>query len=145
MNIFRYMNNKGSLSLELLLTFMIFIIITSSVISLVGNEFDTLDETHTRRQAKEVTMHVSHMINNVYLMGDSYSQEYHLPRYVNNESYVLLINSSGVYVNSHYQITRDDIIVKNIYYNDKKSKNIFLTPDDTYTFTNKNGEIYIYG
>jgi hypothetical protein len=123
---------------------MIFIIIISSVISLVNNEFDTLDETHTRRQAKEQTMKVSHIINNVYLMGNGYNEKYHLPQHINNESYVLEINSSGVYVNSHYQLTKDDIIARDIYYNNKKSKNIFLTPDNTYTFTNKNGQIHIY-
>jgi hypothetical protein len=138
------MNTKGNVSLELLLTFMIFIIIISSVISLVNNEFDTLDETHTRRQAKEQTMKVSHIINNVYLMGNGYNEKYHLPQHINNESYVLEINSSGVYVNSHYQLTKDDIIARDIYYNNKKSKNIFLTPDNTYTFTNKNGQIHIY-
>jgi hypothetical protein len=138
------MNTKGNVSLELLLTFMIFIIIISSVISLVNNEFDTLDETHTRRQAKEQTMKVSHIINNVYLMGNGYNEKYHLPQHINNESYVLEINSSGVYVNSHYQLTKDDIIARDIYYNNKKSKNISLTPDNTYTFTNKNGQIHIY-
>lgn len=138
------MNTKGNVSLELLLTFMIFIIIISSVISLVNNEFDTLDETHTRRQAKEQTMKVSHIINNVYLMGNGYNEKYHLPQHINNESYVLEINSLGVYVNSHYQLTKDDIIARDIYYNNKKSKNIFLTPDNTYTFTNKNGQIHIY-
>jgi hypothetical protein len=138
------MNTKGNVSLELLLTFMIFIIIISSVISLVNNEFDTLDETNTRRQAKEQTMKVSHIINNVYLMGNGYNEKYHLPQHINNESYVLEINSSGVYVNSHYQLTKDDIIARDIYYNNKKSKNIFLTPDNTYTFTNKNGQIHIY-
>ena len=139
------MNNKANVTLELLLTFMIFVIILSSVISFVTNEFDMLDETHTRRQAKETTMELSDTINTVYLMGDSYFQEYHLPSHINDESYVLVINSSGVYINSHYQITKDDIIPKDIYYNNKKSKNIFLTPDNTYSITNKNGEIHIYG
>jgi len=138
------MNNKGNLSLELLLTFMIFIIITSSLLSMTMSEFDSLGETHTRRQAKELTMQVSHTINTVYLMGNSYSQEYHLPKQINNESYILEINSSGVYVNSHYQLTKDDIVTKNVYLDGKKRKNMILIPDHTYTFTNKNDEVYIY-
>jgi adenine-specific DNA methylase len=77
-------------------------------------------------------------------MGNGYNEKFHLPQHINNESYVLEINSSGVYVNSHYQLTKDDIIARDIYYNNKKSKNIFLTPDNTYTFTNKNGQIHIY-
>lgn len=139
------MNNNGNLSLELLLTFMIFIIIISSVISNVGTEFDSIGQTHTRREAKEVTMQVSHIINEVYFMQNSYTQNYRLPEYINNESYILQINSSGVYVNSHYQITKDEYIPKNITFNGKKSKNIFLTPGDTYAFTNNNGVICIYG
>lgn len=142
--IFIYMNNKGNISLELLLTFMIFIIITSSLLSMAMSEFDSLEETHTRRQAKELTSQVSHTINTVYLMGDSYSQECHLPKQINNDSYILEINSSCVYINSHYQITKDDIIPKNVYIDGKKRKNIILTPDHTYTFTNKNAELYIY-
>ncbi|MBO7719653.1 MAG: hypothetical protein J6S29_05850 [Methanosphaera sp.] len=124
---------------------MIFIIIISSVISNVGTEFDSIGQTHTRREAKEVTMQVSHIINEVYFMQNSYTQNYRLPEYINNESYILQINSSGVYVNSHYQITKDEYIPKNITFNGKKSKNIFLTPGDTYAFTNNNGVICIYG
>ncbi|MDO5825574.1 MAG: hypothetical protein Q4Q22_04265 [Methanosphaera sp.] len=139
------MNNKGNVSLELLLTFMIFIMIVSSVVSIAYSQLDSIDETHTRRQAKEQTLHVSHIMNEVYFMGNSYSRKYQLPENINDESYVMEINSTGVYVNSHYQLTKDEYIPKNISHNGKKSKNIFLTPGNTYTFTNKNGEICIYG
>lgn len=138
------MDNKGNLSLEILLTFMLFVIIISSVFSMVTKEFDTLEETHTRRQAKVLTMQVSNTINTVSLMGGDYSQQYHTPKQINNESYILEINSSGVYINSHYQMTKDDILAKDIFFNNKRSKNIILIPDHTYTFTNKNGDVYIY-
>ncbi|MBQ6444679.1 MAG: hypothetical protein IJJ11_08410 [Methanosphaera sp.] len=139
------MNNEANISLELLLTFMLFVIIFSTVISIASTEFDSISETHTRQEAKEQTMRVSNIINEVYFMGNSYSQNYRLPEHINNESYIIQINSSGVYVNSHYQITKDEYIPKNITFNGKKSKNIILTPGDTYTFTNNNGVICIYG
>lgn len=136
------MNNKGTISLEIIVTFMIFIIISTMMITFSLNEFNQIDQTQNRKEARLITTHLSQLIDNTYINGQGYSQTYTLPEKINDESYILFINESGIYLNSHNQITRDTYMKNTISFNN--GKKIILTPGNTYQFTNNNDKVDIY-
>ena len=82
---------------------------------------------------------ISEIINDVYMKGDSFSRKYYLPEKINTQTYVIQINDTGVFVNSHYQITYSQILPKNIL----KSKKYVLIPGYVYEFKNNNNSIEI--
>lgn len=136
------MNNKGTISLELILTFMILIVIFSMMIAFSLNEFSLIDQTQNRKEARLITIHVSQIIDNVYVNGEGYSQTYTLPEKINDESYILYLNESGIFLNSHNQITMDKYNRGVLSFNN--GKKIILTPGNTYQFVNNNNKVNIY-
>lgn len=134
------METKGTVNFEFLTVFLILLLVCSGIFSLSLQELSTINQTQNRKEARMVSGDISLIINRVFIRGDGYTEEYILPSRINQESYIVLINQSGVYVNSHYQLTRNDFIPEN----NLKSKNYILQPGNTYVFKNNNGEILIY-
>lgn len=134
------METKGTINLEFLIVFFILLIICSMIFSISLQELSTINQTQNRKEARMVSNDISQIINQVYIHEDGYTTEYTLPSKINQESYIVQINKTGVYVNSHYQLTRNDFIPKN----NIKSKNYILQPGNTYVFKNNNKEIFIY-
>lgn len=132
------MDSKGIFNIEILVMLMFFIIFFSLFMSLTIEEFTSIDETQNRKESRILTSDISHILNQVYKMGDGYSVTYVLPSKINKESYVLKINDSGVYVNSHYQLTFSKIFPNII-----NSQEYYLEPGNMYEFTNKNNSISI--
>lgn len=110
------------------------------IFSISLQEFSTINQTQNKKEARMVSNDISQIINQVYIHEDGYITEYTLPSKINQESYIVQINKTGVYVNSHYQLTHNDFIPKN----NIKSKNYVLLPGNTYVFKNNNKEILIY-
>ena len=138
------MNIKGAINLEFLITIMFLLIIFSMIISVSENEFNTIQETQNRKEAKMITMDISHIINEVNTNSKGYSLNYNLPGMINKETYIVEINSTGVYVNSHYQLTFNKFIPNNVYYGNTNQKKIYLEPGNQYQFINNGDRIEIY-
>ena len=138
------MDIKGTINLEFLIMIMFLLIIFSMVISISENEFNAIQETQNRKEAKMITMDISHIINEINTNSKGYSRNYLLPETINKETYIVQINSTGVYVNSHYQLTYIKFMCKNVYYGNTNQKNIFLEPGNAYQFINKGNRIEIY-
>lgn len=133
------MESKGTLTLEFLITIFVCIIICSMIVSVTIEEFKSIEETQNRKEARLVSDDISQTINKVNINGDGYSVKYRLPSKINNETYIVKINESGVYINSHYQLTYTNIIPGN----NLRSKTFILLPDNTYEFKNNNKTIDI--
>ena len=138
------MNKKGTINLEFLILIMCLLILFSMLISISENEFNAIQETQNRKEAKMITNDISHIINNVNLHSEGFSQTYQLPETINKETYVVQINSTGVYVNSHYQLTYNKFIPTNVYYKNTNNKNMYLKPGHEYKFINKDNRIEIH-
>lgn len=138
------MNTNGMINLEVLLYFMIIIIIFSTLLALCTNELKVVKQTENRKEARLISLEITGLINNVYLQNDGFCISYTLPEKINEESYVIEINDSKVYVNSHYQLCVDESNVKNITYNGKNRKNIILLSGNTYFFEKNNNTVNIY-
>lgn len=133
------MDSKGIFNIELLIVLIILLIIFSMFISLSLEEFSSVDETENRKEARIIVRDVSQLINEVYINGDGYSRTYLLPSKINSETYILQINNSGVYVNSHYQLTFANILPNDIF----QYKKIYLEPGNVYEFININNTVQI--
>lgn len=138
------MNKKGTINLEFLILILCLLTLFSMLISISDNEFNAIQETQNRKEAKMITTDISHIINNVNVHSEGFSQTYTLPETINKETYVVQINSTGVYVNSHYQLTYNKFIPTNVYYKDTSNKNMFLKPGNEYIFINKGDRIEIH-
>lgn len=134
------MDSKGIFNIELLISLMLFLIISLMLINITTQEYSSIEETQNRKEARIITSDISEIINDVYIKGDNYSRQYKLPEKINQETYVLQINSSGVYINSHYQISYSNFFPKITL----RPEKVFLQAGNVYEFTNNNSTIEIY-
>ena len=133
------MDSKGIFNIELYISLMILLIIITMVLSIGIQEFSSIEETQNRKEARIITTDITRIINNVYIKGDNYSYKYKLPEKINNETYILQINDTGVYINSHYQMTYSKPIHNIIFRPEKMT----LKGGDVYEFVNNNNTIEI--
>lgn len=133
------MNTKGLVSLEYVIILMVLFMIFSLIISLSLDELDIIEESQNRKEARLLCDDVSQTINMVYINGNGYSKQYTLPSKINQKTYIMKINTTGVYVNSHYQLTYSKIIP----HNNLLTKNMILESGNTYEFININGFVNI--
>jgi len=138
------MNTKGTINLEYLITIMVLIMISLTIVALSQQEFESLDQTQNRKDARLVSLELTRTINNVYAQGNAFSQKYTLPDKINNETYIVKINTTGVYINSHYQITYNNYMASQVVDQNTNSQTIYLTPGNTYQFTNINNKIEVH-
>ena len=133
------MDSKGIFNIELFISLMVLLLIFSMMISFSVEEFSSIEETQNRKESRIIVSDISEIMMDVYIKGDGFSRCYELPCKINQETYILQINDSGVYVNSHYQMTYSQTFSKNIL----KSKKYVLQPGYVYEFININNSIEI--
>lgn len=132
------MNSKGIFNIELLISLLSLLIIFMFILSVNVVEFTSIEETQNRKESRIITTDISDIIIKVYQSGNGYSMKYKLPSKINKETYILKINNSGVYVNSHYQITYSKILPNII-----TEKQYYLEPGNVYEFINNNNAVEI--
>lgn len=133
------MDSKGIFNIEMFISLMILLIIFTMIMSFSIEEFSSIDETQNRKESRIIVSDISEIMMDVYIKGEGFSRGYELPSKINKETYVLIINDSGVYVNSHYQMTYSQTFSKNLL----KSKKYVLKPGYVYEFININNSIEI--
>lgn len=133
------MDSKGIFNIELFISLMVLIIIFSMIISFSIQEYTSMEETQNRRQARITVMDIYEVIMDVYTKGNGFSRKYKLPTKINSQTYILQINGSGVYLNSHNQVIYSEIPPQII----NESKKYNLKPGYVYEFFNNNDTIII--
>ncbi len=92
------MEDRGTLSMELIFTTLFFIFILTGMVSVVSDRLDVTNRTEELLDARMLVETVANSINNVYTAGNGQNMDIVLPPTVGNSSYKLLVNSSGVYI-----------------------------------------------
>jgi len=95
------MDSKGIFNIELFISLMILLIIFAMIISFSIEEFSSFEETQNRKESRVLVSDITEIIMDVYIKGDGFSRRYELPSKINEETYILQINESGVYINSN--------------------------------------------
>lgn len=132
------MEVKGIINIEIIITMMILLTLFLMLISFSSESFTILEETQNRHESRLLAEDIENIISQTYLTGDGYSKNYTLPEKIYQETYVVKINQTGVYINSHYQLATEKHHIKNIY-----DKETYLTPSKTYEFKNNNNTVII--
>ncbi len=132
------MDSKGIFNIEMIISLIILLIIFTYISSITMTEFSSIDETENRKESRIITNDIKEIIIQVHQAGNGYSIKYHLPPKINKETYILIINDTGVFVNSHYQLTYSKILPNII-----KQKQYYLEPGNIYEFTNNNDTVEI--
>ena len=133
------MDSKGVFNIELFISLILLLIIFSMIMSFSIEEFSSIEETQNRKESRIIVTELTDLMMDVYIKGDGFSRKYELPSKINKETYVPQINDSGVFINSHYQITYSQLFSKHIL----KSKKYVLKPGYVYEFVNINDSIEI--
>ena len=139
MKIVLIMDSKGIFNVDLFISLTALLIIFSMILSVSTVEYSSIEETQNRRQARILVMDISDIMDEVYINGNGFSKKIELPEKINNETYILQINETGIYLNSHNQITHATTL-NNIF---PHAKNQFLKPGHVYEFSNINNTLII--
>lgn len=110
----------------------------TSTVALVVEDTDIISQTQTRKSAHLLADNLALVLNNLNAQPDGYTCEYTLPEMINNESYIIKINSTDVVVNMHYQLSSQ--FIQKIQLN---QRNYILLPSNTYAFIKINNKIHI--
>lgn len=133
------MDSKAIFNVDLFISLTALMIVFSMILSFSTVEYSSIEETQNRKQGRILVMDVSEMMNDVYINGNGFSKKIELPEKINNETYLLEINATGVYLNSHNQITYSTTLPGMF----PHSKRYTLKPGHVYEFSNINNTIII--
>lgn len=106
------MNERGQITINLWWFLYCYFGIFLTVLSITNEELDSSKSDTKRKQARTISDDIASVVNQVYIQGSGYSKTYTLPSKINQETYIVQINKTGVYINSHYQITKSHYIPK---------------------------------
>jgi uncharacterized protein (UPF0333 family) len=131
------MENKGTLSMEFLFKSIILLFICSGLVSVVSDRLDMVSNTEELSEGRILVETIASSINEVYAAGNGQSKDISLPPVVGNSSYIIWVNSSGVYIEFSGMMGKADLypmIIINGYSNN--SHTIELTPGKNYCIKN---------
>jgi len=92
------MDRRGIITAEFIITTIIIFVIVSSVISVVSERIDVASSTAMYGNARMTAEYVAGAINKVYSGGHGHAVTLSLPANISDKSYVIRVNSSGVFV-----------------------------------------------
>ena len=132
------LDNLGSLNIEFIIATIVLLLFVSSIVGLVVEDVDVISQTQTRKDARLLVDNIALILNDLNIQPNVYKTHYKLPDKINNESYIIKINSTEVVVNEHYQLTSQ--YLHKIQLN---QENYILLPSNTYVFIKNNNKIHI--
>lgn len=116
---------KGIISTDFILSSLIISIIVCSVISVIEERMNTVSSTEELSTGRITLEYVGEAINKVYSGGNGHSTVISLQPKINNKSYKIKVNSTGIFMIIGGMIGRSYINPKKISYNNNFSKKTF--------------------
>ncbi|MEN4007266.1 MAG: hypothetical protein PQ964_07935 [Methanobacteriaceae archaeon] len=92
------MDRRGIITTDLIFASFLILVIISSTISVVSERIDIASNFEMYGRARMITEYVAGAINKVYTGGNGHAVTLSLPANISGESYVIRVNSSGVYI-----------------------------------------------
>jgi hypothetical protein len=136
------MDKSGWVSIDFMIAFMIIILTIPSVTAIISDRFDTVNSVREITEAKILEENVAGIIEMVYSGGIGCSYTLKMPSKIENKSYSLKIDQSGVHVMFMNNIGTSFMTPMKIT-DGKYYSNIILEPDVTYNISNiKFGDNY---
>lgn len=140
-------DNHGALSVDFIFSIFLFLIVLSSISSIISDRMTTSHDLQELAQARALADEVAIDINQVYAGGDGHSMKISTPPSINNQDYKIFIDSSGVYIEFSGRKGLSHIVPEKISsspsFNDST---VTLSPERNYLITSlvdKNGQNWI--
>jgi hypothetical protein len=93
------MNQKGSLSIDLLFATFIFLVIMVTTFNLISERFELVDDAKDLAESRSLAETIAGAINQVYAGGNGHTVTLNMPYHLNKISnYKVSVNNSGVMV-----------------------------------------------
>lgn len=92
------MDRRGIITTDLIFASIIILVIVSSIISLASERIDAASSTDELGNARMTAESVAEAINKAYSGGNGHRVTLSLPANISDRSYVIRVNSSGVFV-----------------------------------------------
>lgn len=92
------MDQQGYLSLEFIFTLLVMTVLVGTMVTLTSERMDRAMENEKLSEARFLVEYVASAINKVNSAGNGHEIRITMPPKVGNSSYLLWLNSSGVYI-----------------------------------------------
>ncbi|MBU4535615.1 MAG: hypothetical protein KKF16_07305 [Euryarchaeota archaeon] len=140
------MDEEGHLSVEFIITILVMILMGMGMVDIVSERMDLAYEAEKLSEARFLAEKVASNINKVNSAGNGHEIKITLPEKVGKSSYLLWVNSSGVYVEQGGRKGKAVIYPVNIWFNASYGPGYRMMPGKTYRLLNKmnNGKTVIY-
>ena len=89
------LDNLGSLNIEFIIATIVLLLFVSSIVGLVVEDVDVISQTQTRKDARLLVDNIALILNDLNIQPNGYKTHYKLPDKINNESYIIKINSTN--------------------------------------------------
>ncbi len=140
------MDEEGHLSVEFIITILVMILMGMGMVDIVSERMELVHEAEKLSEARFLAEKVASTINKVNSAGNGHEIKITLPEKVGKSSYLLWINSSGVYVEQGGRKGKAVIYPVTIWFNSSYGPGYRMMPGKTYRVLNRrnNGKTVIY-
>jgi hypothetical protein len=128
------------MSVELLLTSVVFLIILSGIIGIVEERFETASLTREAAEARIISDEVAQSLEDAYSGGEGHEVLVEMPPGVNGKDYLVKVNSSGVFVDMDHRICFTTSSVPRVTGPKHTEELLLLYPSETYQITHHRDE-----
>lgn len=140
------MDEQGHLTVDFLITMLLMIILGMGMVTIISERMDMVYETEKLSEARFLAEKVASTVNKVNAGGNGHEIRMTLPENLGKSSYLLWVNSSGVYVEQGGRKGKAAIYPVTIWFNSSYGPGYRMMPGKTYRLLNKrnNGKTVIY-
>ena len=135
------MDQVGTFSIDFILLVFLFFIITTSVLNIVIDRVETVENTQKLADARNLAEEIARTIDLVYYGGKGHSIKINLPQKLGDSNYKVKVNSSGVYIIIDGMMGKANIVPKKLINGEPPSySQITLLSGRSYTVCNMEDE-----
>lgn len=125
------------MSVELLLTSVVFLLILTGIIGIVEERSETAHLTREAAEARIIAERVAQSLEDAYSGGEGHEIMVEIPAEIDGMDYLVKVNSSGVFVDMDNRICFSSSSVPRVTGPKHTEEQIFLYPTVTYRITHQ--------
>ncbi|MBZ2166559.1 hypothetical protein [Methanobacterium spitsbergense] len=133
-------NEHGWASIDFIAAFMIILVTIPGIIAIIEERVDTANRVQEIAEAKVLSENIAERIEMVCSGGNGCSITYKMPPTTANKSYIVHVNSSGVFIRFNGKMGSAFISPVKISNNLRYDYNVFMEANKTYNISNIKNE-----
>jgi hypothetical protein len=128
------------MSVELLLTSVVFLIVLSGIIGMAEERVETAGITQEAAEARIISDKVAQSMEDAYSGGEGHELTVKMPLEVKGQDYLVKVNSSGVYLDMDNRNCYSPSSVPRVTGPKETEEQVFLYPGGTYRIVHRRDE-----